>query len=378
MANAVLAERHGRAGERTDHAGARPSPRRVRRPVGQPSPDPRAARARGTQLRGHRRADGHEPPGRREHAVPRAQAAGRGVRGARLRRALPAGRGDHRRWRPPARAARSAQAGAARLALPALPTDCVRAGFDVPVPVRRRVAEKIAALLPLPAFIRLRRGGDDAPTALGGSGGAWMTHAPSFADAISSGWTKGAAGLAALVLAGAGVGVTTAGNKRDEGGTGYRATESRSLDGGHAAARRAATDDRQAARWRRLAQGSPRRRGRARRPRRHGERRSQRAARHGRRIRRRPARRRRRRGRLARAESGVRSAPAAAEGPAGRASGRDTPGRRGDDRAGHRRAPRCECDAARASGAGAGPGTGRAGPAGAGGRNGGRSADPLS
>jgi hypothetical protein len=117
----------------------------------------------------------------------------------------------------------------------------VRAGFDVPVPVRRRVAEKIAALLPLPAFIRLRRGGDDAPTALGGSGGAWMTHAPSFADAISSGWTKGAAGLAALVLAGAGVGVTTAGNKRDEGGTGYRATESRSLDGGHAAARRAAT-----------------------------------------------------------------------------------------------------------------------------------------
>jgi RNA polymerase sigma factor (sigma-70 family) len=110
-------------------------------------------------------------------------------------------------------------------------------------------------------------------------------------------------------------------------------------------------------------------------------RRSRRAARHGGRIRRRPARRRRGRGRLAGAEPADRSAPAAAEGPAGRASRHDPPGRRGDDRAGHRRAPRRERDAARASGAGAGPATGRAaraGPAGAGGRNGGRSADPLS
>ena len=79
------------------------------------------------------------------------------------------------------------------------------AGLEVPVPARRRVAEKIAGLLPLPAFLRVRRGGDEAASAFGGGGGGWMAHAPSFADAMSSGWSKGAAGLAALLLAGAGV-----------------------------------------------------------------------------------------------------------------------------------------------------------------------------
>jgi RNA polymerase sigma factor (sigma-70 family) len=98
-----------------------------------------------------------------------------------------------------------------------------RAGLDIPVPVRRRVAEKIAAFLPLPIFLRLRRGGGgDAGTALSGGGGAWMNQIPSFADSMSSGWAKGAAALVALVLAG-GVGVSTfdGSGKRDEHGTGY-------------------------------------------------------------------------------------------------------------------------------------------------------------
>jgi RNA polymerase sigma factor (sigma-70 family) len=101
-----------------------------------------------------------------------------------------------------------------------------RAGLDVPVPARRRITEKIAALLPLPAFAR-RGGGDGTASAFGGGGGTWMAHAPSFAEAMSSGWSKGAAGLAALVVAGAGVGVSTFAdsNMRDERGTGYRATE---------------------------------------------------------------------------------------------------------------------------------------------------------
>jgi RNA polymerase sigma factor (sigma-70 family) len=109
-----------------------------------------------------------------------------------------------------------------------------RAGLEVAVPVRRRVRDKIAALLPLPVFLRPRRGGgDDATAALGGSGGSWIAQAPGFADAMSSGWSKGAAGLAALVLAGAGVGVTTFGDsgKRDERGTGYRVSDERSAAG---------------------------------------------------------------------------------------------------------------------------------------------------
>jgi len=87
----------------------------------------------------------------------------------------------------------------------------VQAGIDVPVPVRRRVAGKIAALLPLPAFLRFRRGGEDAVAtgAGGGGGGSWAIHAPAFADAFQSGWGKAAAGLAAVLVAGAGAGIST-------------------------------------------------------------------------------------------------------------------------------------------------------------------------
>jgi RNA polymerase sigma factor (sigma-70 family) len=120
----------------------------------------------------------------------------------------------------------------------------VEAGLDVPVPVRTRVAEKIAALLPLPAFLRLRRGGGDAVAAAGGSGGGpgWTAHLPAFAEPLQSGWGKAIAGIAALMLAGAGAGVTTAidAGKRDERGTGARPAAERSADAPGAAAPAAA------------------------------------------------------------------------------------------------------------------------------------------
>jgi len=54
-----------------------------------------------------------------------------------------------------------------------------------------------------------------------------MVHMPSFADSMHSGWSKGAAGLAALLLAGAGASSFAGAEKRDERGTGYRATDAR-------------------------------------------------------------------------------------------------------------------------------------------------------
>jgi RNA polymerase sigma factor (sigma-70 family) len=100
-----------------------------------------------------------------------------------------------------------------------------RAGLDVPVPGRRGIAGKVAGLLPLPAFLRR-----EAASSFGGSHGAWMAHAPGLTDAMSSGWGKGVAGVVALLLAGAGVGTWAESNKRDERGTGYRATEPAAVD----------------------------------------------------------------------------------------------------------------------------------------------------
>jgi RNA polymerase sigma factor (sigma-70 family) len=125
----------------------------------------------------------------------------------------------------------------------------VRAGLDVPVPVRRRIAEKVGGWLPLPAFLRLRRGDDETGSTAGGGAGAWMAHVPSVSEALSSGWGKAAAGLATLLAAGAGVGVTTyvEGSKRDEHGTGYRATKVSSATGPGAASPLRRTADRAAA-----------------------------------------------------------------------------------------------------------------------------------
>ena len=76
-------------------------------------------------------------------------------------------------------------------------------------PLRRRVASKVAAWLPLPAFLRARRGGggagDDGGVVSGG-GAAWASHLPAISDHMSAGWTKIAAGVAVL-LAGVGAGV---------------------------------------------------------------------------------------------------------------------------------------------------------------------------
>jgi RNA polymerase sigma factor (sigma-70 family) len=83
------------------------------------------------------------------------------------------------------------------------------AGVEIPLPARTRIAGKLAALLPLPAFLRFRRGGDEAVAATGSGGGRWSAHLPMLADSLQSGWGKAAAGAAALVVAGAGAGVTT-------------------------------------------------------------------------------------------------------------------------------------------------------------------------
>jgi hypothetical protein len=104
------------------------------------------------------------------------------------------------------------------------------AGLEIPVPARTRIAEKIAGLLPLPAFLRLRRGGEEA-VAGGGGGDRWTAHVPMLAETLHSGWGKVAAGAVALVVAGAGAGVgTTLVDKRDERGTGYQPAAERSAD----------------------------------------------------------------------------------------------------------------------------------------------------
>jgi RNA polymerase sigma factor (sigma-70 family) len=112
------------------------------------------------------------------------------------------------------------------------------AGVELPVPLRRRAAAKVAGLLPLPAFLRIRRGGDEAASALSGG---WMAQAPTFTEAMSAGWSKGAAGVAALLIAGAGVGTYVESSKRDERGTGYEATVPAADRGGRAADRGADT-----------------------------------------------------------------------------------------------------------------------------------------
>ena len=143
-------------------AAARPPLRRLRRPLGLASRDPRAARVRGPLLPRDRRPHGPQPPRRREHAVPRPQAPGRGVRRARLGRALRAHPVDHRLGRErSARRARLAPPRPPHLPLPAVPPRRrVASGLDVAAlahkPLRKRIAERAAAFLPLPGFLRAR------------------------------------------------------------------------------------------------------------------------------------------------------------------------------------------------------------------------------
>jgi len=100
------------------------------------------------------------------------------------------------------------------------------AGLDVPVPARRRIGGRIAAWLPLPAFLRLRRAGEESAASTGGAG-RWMSHVPAFADSVNTGWGKAGAGLVALLAAGAGVGVTVTpgGEQREQRGAVDRAPQ---------------------------------------------------------------------------------------------------------------------------------------------------------
>ena len=108
---------------RSPPTGARQPLRRVRRPVGHAPRDPAAARARGPLLPRDRRAHGHEPPGRGEHAVPRPLAAAEEfddlVSGARCLRiqdliATAPGRARHARAPPSLAPRRSTPAAPAR------------------------------------------------------------------------------------------------------------------------------------------------------------------------------------------------------------------------------------------------------------------------
>jgi RNA polymerase sigma factor (sigma-70 family) len=79
------------------------------------------------------------------------------------------------------------------------------------VPLRRRAAGKVAALLPVPGLARLfrgRGGAEDAAVSLaGGSGGG---VAPLLSESLHAGWAKGVAVVAVLV---AGAGATGVGTK---------------------------------------------------------------------------------------------------------------------------------------------------------------------
>ena len=172
----------------------------------------------GLSYRGDRPPDGHEPPGRRVDAVPRAPAPDRGVRRHRLRRPLPAHPGHHRRRRRgAARRARHAPARPPSLALPAVPAR--GAGRRArPRACSRARACASAWRTRSPASCRSRSSRScaaaDAEAAAPPPAAAaprCMPHLPMLSDQLSSGWGKAAAGAAVLVAGvGAGVGVQQA------------------------------------------------------------------------------------------------------------------------------------------------------------------------
>ena len=90
--------------------------------------------------------------------------------------------------------------------------EAMAAGLDsailTHVPLRKRAAEKVAALLPFGWFGRGRGGGDAAT-------GGWAAHVPMLSDQLSGGWGKLATAAAVLV---AGVGAAGVGTKVVGGG----------------------------------------------------------------------------------------------------------------------------------------------------------------
>jgi RNA polymerase sigma factor (sigma-70 family) len=88
--------------------------------------------------------------------------------------------------------------------------EAMAAGLDRGLLVRRpaakRVVEKVAGLLPFPAFLRLRRGAEGPPPSSEVPGARWAAHLPALSDQLSGPWAKAGA-AAALLVAGTGAGI---------------------------------------------------------------------------------------------------------------------------------------------------------------------------
>ena len=139
--------------------------------------------------------------------------------------------------------------------------EAMAAGLDsailTHVPLRKRAAEKVAALLPFGWFGRGRGGGDAAT-------GGWAAHVPMLSDQLSGGWGKLATAAAVLV---AGVGAAGVGTKVVGGGDQPSAAADRpaAIERTGAAAQGGASDnvDPRHARHRGLAEGGARSHARA-------------------------------------------------------------------------------------------------------------------
>src|SRR4051794_38644201 len=117
------------------------------------------------------------------------------------------------------------------------------AGLDASVLVHTPARAKIAAFLPLPAFLKRRWGGGDGVSGVGSS------HAPAVAqwssavaDPSTAGWIKAAATAATIAIAGAGAGAAVNGDaagigKRFAGAKALRESGPGSASGGAAVAR---------------------------------------------------------------------------------------------------------------------------------------------
>jgi RNA polymerase sigma factor (sigma-70 family) len=119
--------------------------------------------------------------------------------------------------------------------------EALAAGLDASifthVPLRKRAAAKIAALLPFPIFNRWRGGGGTGELSSAGGSGL-MAHAPMLSDQLSGGWGKLATAAAVVV---AGLGAAEVGTKVTGGHDKAAAPKRAAASGGAAAATGATT-----------------------------------------------------------------------------------------------------------------------------------------
>ncbi len=171
----------------------------------------------------------------------------RGVRRARHRRALRAGPADHRGGRRQPLGARQAPRRAACLLLPALPAPGPVLGLDATDLVHKPVRQKIAAMLPLPAFLKERWAAPDVSASLA----HWSAQASHLDPGMISSWSKAAATAATIALAGVSAAVATNDSGQLRGASaGSRSTRSPATATPTAAARTPA--------WRARAPATPR------------------------------------------------------------------------------------------------------------------------